>query len=670
MIVLLLFQACNGRNSDPDSTPGGALLYAPVPEGLPSPELPCDLDPDLPSDEWISPSDGAVVTTSPWIPLKMVFPEKELWTDIRTWVDCVETTDPLGMQRNIPGFLGDGSDYLAYADLSDLDNGPHVIVARLEDAIDTVAWQASRFTIERPEHRVHVSVRNADGDRIDARIIVLSNGEPYPLQAPDALEVDPEARDDELNSFLVPGQTNIWLDEGDYELIAARGPLDSIDVQAVHVDGNLDLSFVVDEAFEMAGTSRADFHVHTAESVDSFLPQYARVQSILSSGLDLVSITDHEVIRDIEQEIAVVSRADSRLVSVPGVEISMYMGPADAPKKVKEEKEKALEEPETGDGHMNVFPLDPSTTWPERVVNLGRYLDQLRTAQVENNPMKDGVIELNHPRGMQLEPSRAMETNADLFNGMGFDAAAGFGNGANAWMADTDGDARPMDFDALEIMNRSSWPGYTQVRRDWFGMLGWGRRITGVGNSDSHAMTTEYVGLPTNVAECTRAGEDAKGRDDFVYCWIRAVREGRIRVTTGPLVSLTLTAGASSAEIGEVLDPAAGVTAHVHVQAPDWVPVEEVRLVVDGQVVMTRTLTKSDRNADGSLDLNDAWPVTVTGADQWVVAEAGWPLDRGYPDDTTILGTYALVVPGYLPMGFANPVFIDGDGDGSWGTGD
>jgi hypothetical protein len=254
---------------------------------------------------------------------------------------------------------------------------------------------------------------------------------------------------------------------------------------------------------------------------------------------------------------------------------------------------------------------------------------------------------------------------------MGFDGAAGFGNGANAWMADTDNGARPMDYDAMEIINRSSWPGYTQVRRDWFAMLGWGRRITGVGNSDSHAMTTEYVGLPTNVAQCTRAaGDDAAGRDAFILCWIRAVREGRIRVTTGPLVTLTLTAGTSSAEIGDTIDPAAGVTAHVHVQAPDWVPVEEVRLVIDGEVVETRTLTKSDRSADGSLDLSDAWPVAVTGADQWVVAEAGWPLDRGYPDDTTVLGTYALVVPGYLPMGFTNPVFIDGDGDGMWGTGD
>jgi hypothetical protein len=429
---------------------------------------------------------------------------------------------------------------------------------------------------------------------------------------------------------------------------------------------------VVDDAFEMNALSRGDFHVHTAASVDSFLPQYARVQSILSSGLDLASITDHEVIHDLEEEIATVSQADSRLVSVSGVEISMYMGPAPDPKKVKTKEDDAtVDEPETGDGHMGVFPLDPATTYPERVVNLGRYLDLLRTAQVATNPQKDGVLELNHPRGMQLEPSRAMETNADLFNGMGFDGAAGFGNGANAWMADTDGDARPMDFDALEIINRSSWPGYTQVRQDWFAMLGWGRRITGVGNSDSHAMTTEYVGLPTNVAQCTRAaGDDAQTRDDFILCWVRAVREGRIRVTTGPLVTLTLTAGKSSAEIGDTIDPAAGVTAHVHVQAPNWVPVAEVRLVVDGDVVETRTLTKADRSADGSLDLSDAWPVTVTGADQWVVAEAGWPLDHGYPDDPTVLGTYALVVPGYLPMGFTNPVFIDGDGDGMWGPGD
>ena len=93
--------------------------------------------------------------------------------------------------------------------------------------------------------------------------------------------------------------------------------------------------------------------------------------------------------------------------------------------------------------------------------------------------------------------------------------------------------------------------------------------------------------------------------------------------------------------------------------------------MVDGEVVVTRALTKADRNADGSLDLTAAWPVAITpGADQWVVAEAGWPLDRGYPDDTSVLGTYALVVPGYLPMGFTNPVFIDGNDDGIWGTGD
>src|SRR4029453_247655 len=125
MIALLFFSACNGRNSPGHAAPpaGGDGLYAPVPEGLPSAQWPCDLDPDLPSDEWISPSDGAVVTTSPWIPIKMVFPEKELWTDIQTQVDCDYTTDPLAMQRNIPSYVGDGSDYLAYADLSALDDG-------------------------------------------------------------------------------------------------------------------------------------------------------------------------------------------------------------------------------------------------------------------------------------------------------------------------------------------------------------------------------------------------------------------------------------------------------------------------------------------------------------------------------------------------------------------
>jgi len=670
MLRIFWFLACNQDyhpSTDDDSVPDGGDERD---TNLP-PQVPCDLDPPLPSDEFVSPSDGVVLTTSPWIPVRLTFPLEERWTSIRTYVDCKEATDPLAAQRLIPPVLGDGTDFLAYLDLSQLDNGPHVVVARLEDVTGTVfAWQAARFTIERPPNRVSVTVRNASGDEVDARVVVLSNGVPVSFESPDALAVDPQERDDVLDTFLVPrGGTSVWLESGDYDMIAVRGALDTIDHQTIHVDGETDVSFVVDDAFDLEGATTADFHVHTAWSVDSYLPQQVRVQSLLSSGLDLAAVTDHDVIHDLEQEIAFVYGPDAPLLSLSAIEVTLNL--------LTGEGKPPASEPARVDGHMNPIPLDASKEIPVNTPILGGFLDDLRAHQAEWNATKDGFLELNHPRGMQKEPTAAIDTTADLFNSMGFDPTYGFGEGPNAWMADRrpGSSVRSMDFDSMEIMNRGAWPSYTQVRRDWFALLDWGHWITGVGNSDSHALTTEWVGFPTNIANCPRPA-DVKMPDDFVECWITAVREGRIRVSTGPIVDLTVTDGGKTFGSGDTITPAGKpeLTATVRVRASSWVPVEQIRLVYGGRdvdggmVVQTYNLLPTDREKDGSLDFQRSWTVPTTEADQWIVAEAGWWIDRSYPDDPAEeLGDYALVVPGYLPMGFANPVRVDNDGDKDWG---
>ena len=53
-------------------------------------------------------------------------------------------------------------------------------------------------------------------------------------------------------------------------------------------------------------------------------------------------------------------------------------------------------------------------------------------------------------------------------------------------------------------------------------------------------------------------------------------------------------------------------------------------------------------------------------ADSWVVAEAGWPLEDDATTSPVVEGLYGLVAPGYVPIGFTNPVRIDADGDGEW----
>jgi hypothetical protein len=118
LILPLLFVACQSSDkgapghpddSGPTTDDSGGPLHASAALDPYRSDVPCDVTPALPSDYFISPSDGAVLTTSPWIPVKLEFDDPKLdWTSIRTWIDCVETTDPMGVQRPIPLFLGDG----------------------------------------------------------------------------------------------------------------------------------------------------------------------------------------------------------------------------------------------------------------------------------------------------------------------------------------------------------------------------------------------------------------------------------------------------------------------------------------------------------------------------------------------------------------------------------
>jgi len=146
----------------------------------------------------------------------------------------------------------------------------------------------------------------------------------------------------------------------------------------------------------------------------------------------------------------------------------------------------------------------------------------------------------------------------------------------------------------------------------------------------------------------------ADGEDLDAGAFIDAIAGGRVVVSTGPLVDLEVAgAGPGSTVEGR------GLRATVRVRASGWVPVPEVRLVVDGDVVVREPLGK---RADGTvLDRTYTWDVPLD-ADGWVLAEAGIS-ERGDPPGR-VPGRYGLAAPGYAPIGFTNPVWVDVDGDG------
>ena len=88
-----------------------------------------------------------------------------------------------------------------------------------------------------------------------------------------------------------------------------------------------------------------------------------------------------------------------------------------------------------------------------------------------------------------------------------------------------------LDFDAIEVLNRFSAAGWKRVRSDWFALLNRGHRITGTGNADSHTAQLERMGFPMNLVH--------KG-DGSTEGFLRAIANGQVRVSNGPLVELTV----------------------------------------------------------------------------------------------------------------------------------
>jgi hypothetical protein len=101
--------------------------------------------------------------------------------------------------------------------------------------------------------------------------------------------------------------------------------------------------------------------------------------------------------------------------------------------------------------------------------------------------------------------------------------------------------------------------------------------------------------------------------------------------------------------------PAGAVRVAYEVTSAPWVPVDEVRLLVNGEVV--RSLPEGA--GELGLDLSH---------DAFLTLEAGAPLDA---DPAAWIAAHRgpwtdSVAPGFLPAAFSNPIYLDVDGDGAW----
>jgi hypothetical protein len=501
----------------------------------------------------------------------------------------------------------------------------------------------------------------------------------------------PDGNSPACNRALVPrGETTFAVPPGTYWVYATAGPSSTLARERVTLTDGMSATTALSlrrltTVFPRDAVS-ADLHVHGGRSFDAAIADRDRVMSFVTAGVDVIISTDHDVVNNYEAAVRELNMGD-RVTVVTGVESTplvpyLYPPGSEFPKTI---------------GHMIFWPLtfdanesNNGMPWDE-LQQPGQYFDVMRRRVGAN-----GVLQLNHPTA----ESKAARDE-------GYFRVLEYHQGQRIPLTD-DGTAlgmiwrrpggasahRNIDYDVQEALNGVHVPLNLTYRELWHNLLSHGILRAGTANSDSHSLRTEQLGYPRNIVH---TGFD-RARFDLNE-FNRAVREGRLVGTNGPYIEARTTdaMGATRGPGVASFAPANGAMLDVEVRAAPWVPVTEVRFIVNGQVARTISggdiMTPTDAfGTDGVVRWRGQVNVRelLGNRDGWIIVEAGvaLPPARDSDDDGLIDlvdgdGDGALddtemhrpadghprfhvhvVSPGILPLAYTNPFVVDVDGNG------
>ncbi len=419
----------------------------------------------------------------------------------------------------------------------------------------------------------------------------------------------------QLQAEVPPGQYQIEVTRGmEYDQVSQ--PIDLSRDQ-----GLLELDVYLERTVNTRGYVAADLHVHNGpESPDAHLDAAGQLKIGAVGGLDVLVTANHEVVSDLSDVARRLWGHEPPLLPVAGVEH------------------------EASNAHFGVFPLEPSDgpllaktrPWP---------LDAL-FADLKGLPGAPLLVAY-HPR-------------------LGWKAYLDAPYCGPWAQHDLEGPPHcPQSYDAIEVL--SGWQGCGSRLRDatdsWLALLSHNHLVAPVGDSDSHFASAMLAGYPRTFV---RVSPDRPGKIR-VRQLVEAIRARRTIATTAPFVTLHV----GDAREGDVLsDARPKLSVKLRVQAANWVPVETLRLLVNGQVVKSWTLSPKGKAIDFEVDEELAF----SSHDVFVTAEAEGrtPLPPSIVGEYSALPEYGLPrcppsageQPGMLPFAVSSAIFVDRDGDG------
>ncbi|MES2637879.1 MAG: CehA/McbA family metallohydrolase [Myxococcota bacterium] len=442
------------------------------------------------------------------------------------------------------------------------------------------------------------------------------------------------------NRVLVNGPTTIAMPPGTYDFVAVAGPFSSMGAAlGVTVAAGTGQSVALEiEMLDLqpTGTLTGDFHIHGGASFDSGIPDVDRVKAFLASRIQVLATTEHDTVWDYSAAAEALGASD-RMQLISGTEstghiLFPFRTDYGFPLVV---------------GHWNFWPVafDPAgpyrgASWDE-LAEPGALMTRQRD---EGNWDPDiGVAQLNHPFG-GLQFGR----NYGWISATGMDIdeppqESYDGSGQSLFLHTPDGaDFSNADYDVQEVMNGTKNELLLGYRAFWFYLLNHGIVRAGTANSDSHSLTENVVGSPLNLV-----WSDTTFESFDLGTFDASLREGRSIGTNGPVIEARVTdTGTTRSPSVVPFTPGAAAQLEIVLTAAPWVPIDEVRILVNGEVVRTLTdelVTPADPfGTDITTRLSVTIPLSElvpASGDAWLLIEAGAPLTDnvdldcdGFPD--------------------------------------
>jgi len=412
--------------------------------------------------------------------------------------------------------------------------------------------------------------------------------------------------------YSLDGKCKVGVLPGEYVVHATRGfeyGLDTVKVTVGRGDTKK-VTLRIGREVPTEGWVSCDPHIHVrtfSGHGDSTVEE--RIPTIAGEGIELPVATDHNHHTDFTS-YQTSAGAQSHFTSVIGNEVTTKVG------------------------HFNAFPIDKGSRVPNHKTESWPELFQ----SIRATPGVEVVL-LNHPRNVHSNFSPTDPTHFNPVTGK----------------TQREGG---LDIDAIEVITSAALQADPMGPfRDWFALLNSGRRVTAVGSSDTHDVNRYLLGQGRTYLRCP----DKQAGEIDVAAACRSFREGRALVSMGLLTKIKV---AEQFEVGDLAtNLPAKVMVEIDVLGPRWTVANQVTLYANGIPILEKNLTgDQDKILKANLrhvmdrPKHDLYLVAIAAGPG--VTEPYWEIPRPYQHKTNE----------YIPhiLGATNPVWLDGDGDGSF----